>query len=97
MYALMDSFSPLVFVYFILIALLGGIFVVQLFLAVIFEEFLKAQQVQHMLLGCAHMCMRMRMRMHSIIMSGSCPTEPHRRPLASTSARHRSYKRRRTT
>ncbi len=29
MYALMDSFSPYVFVYFLLIALLGGIFVVQ--------------------------------------------------------------------
>jgi len=45
MYALMDSFSPLVFIYFVLIALLSGIFVVQLFLAVIFEEFLKAQQL----------------------------------------------------
>ena len=29
MYALMDSFSPFVFIYFVLIALLGGIFVVQ--------------------------------------------------------------------
>ena len=46
MYALMDAFSPYVWVYFVLIALLGGIFVVQLFLAVIFEEFLKAQQLE---------------------------------------------------
>jgi len=44
MYALMASFNPLVFIYFLLIAMLCGIFVVQLFLAVIVDEFVKAQE-----------------------------------------------------
>jgi hypothetical protein len=43
MYALMDAFSPWVVVYFVAIVVLGGFFVVNLFLAVIFEETLSAQ------------------------------------------------------
>ena len=43
MYALMDAMSPWVFVYFVLIVMLGGFFVVNLFLAVIFEETISAQ------------------------------------------------------
>jgi voltage-dependent calcium channel L type alpha-1D len=45
MYALMNSFSTGVCLYFILASMLCGIFVVQLFLAVIFDEFLKAQEL----------------------------------------------------
>ena len=45
MFALMASFSPSASVYFILIVILGGFFVVNLFLAVIFDEFLAAQQL----------------------------------------------------
>ena len=37
MYALMAAFSPLVFLYFFAIVILGGFFVVNLFLAVIFQ------------------------------------------------------------
>ena len=42
MYALMVSFSPWAAVYFILIVVIGGFFVVNLFLAVIFEELVGA-------------------------------------------------------
>ena len=41
-YALMEAMSPWVFVYFILIVVIGGFFVINLFLAVIFEEILQA-------------------------------------------------------
>ena len=44
MYSLMASMSPLVVVYFVLIVVLGGFFVVNLFLAVIFEETLSVSQ-----------------------------------------------------
>lgn len=43
MYALMKVVSPYVWIYFIAFALLGGFFLVNLFLAVIFDEFLKSQ------------------------------------------------------
>jgi hypothetical protein len=43
MYALMRAMSPWVFVYFVAIVILGGFFVINLFLAVIFEETLEAQ------------------------------------------------------
>ena len=44
MYALMDAFSELVWVYFILIIMVAGFFVVNLFLAVIFMEYGEAQE-----------------------------------------------------
>ena len=44
MYALMASFSPLVYMYFLLIVMVAGFFVVNLFLAVIFLEFGNAQE-----------------------------------------------------
>jgi hypothetical protein len=44
MYDLMDAFSAYVWVYFLLVAMLGGFFVVQLFLAVVFEEFMKSKE-----------------------------------------------------
>ena len=43
MYALMTGFSPLVWVFFVLVVLVGGFFVVNLFLAVIFLEFASSQ------------------------------------------------------
>ena len=43
MYALMASFSPLVWIYFILIIMVAGFFVINLFLAVIFLEYGNAQ------------------------------------------------------
>ena len=43
MYGLRRTVSPYVFVYFVLIVILGGFFVINLFLAVIFEETLEAQ------------------------------------------------------
>ena len=45
MYALMSSFSPLAWVYFVLIVTIGGFFIINLFLAVIFLEFGHAQSV----------------------------------------------------
>ena len=45
MYALMDSFSPLSFIFFWLIVIFGGFFVVNLFLAVILQEFIQAQSM----------------------------------------------------
>ena len=45
MYAVMDAVSGLAFIYFVLIAVLGGLFVVNLFLAVIFDEFMTALAV----------------------------------------------------
>ena len=42
MYALMQSLSPYVVVYFLLIVVLGGFFVINLFLAVIFDNFVRA-------------------------------------------------------
>ena len=45
MYSLMDSFSPYVWGYFVAIVMIGGFFVVNLFLAVIFQEFIAAQMV----------------------------------------------------
>ena len=46
MYALMESLSPYVVVYFLLIVVLGGFFVINLFLAVIFEEVVAADPVR---------------------------------------------------
>eukprot|EP00966_Prymnesium_polylepis_P324716 7380737-Prymnesium_polylepis.1 len=46
MFALMNAVSPAAFVYFLLIAVLGGFFVVNLFLAVIFDEFMTALRVE---------------------------------------------------
>ena len=46
MYALMATSSPLAFAYCIAIAILGGFFVVNLFLAVIFNEFMTALSVE---------------------------------------------------
>lgn len=45
MYGVINAFSPFSVIYFVLIVILGGFFTVNLFLAVIFEEFLEAQQV----------------------------------------------------
>ena len=45
MYALMASFSPLSFIFFWLIVIFGGFFVVNLFLAVILQEFIQAQSM----------------------------------------------------
>ena len=44
----MEAMSPWVFVYFILIVVIGGFFVINLFLAVIFEEILQAELNQEM-------------------------------------------------
>jgi voltage-dependent calcium channel L type alpha-1S len=44
MYDTMMAFSPFSWVYFIAIALLGGLFLVNLFLAVIFDEFMRMQE-----------------------------------------------------
>eukprot|EP00327_Prymnesium_parvum_P044618 CAMPEP_0205857742 /NCGR_PEP_ID=MMETSP1083-20121108/3824_1 /ASSEMBLY_ACC=CAM_ASM_000430 /TAXON_ID=97485 /ORGANISM="Prymnesium parvum, Strain Texoma1" /LENGTH=1580 /DNA_ID=CAMNT_0053219251 /DNA_START=327 /DNA_END=5070 /DNA_ORIENTATION=+ len=49
MYALMKVVSPYVWIYFIAFALLGGFFLVNLFLAVIFDEFLKSQKSEKLL------------------------------------------------
>ena len=43
MYTTMDAASPFASLYFIAVAVLGGFFVVNLFLAVILTEFLAAQ------------------------------------------------------
>ena len=43
MFDIMDSYAYITWVYFILAAILGGMFVVNLFLAVIFDEFMRAQ------------------------------------------------------
>ena len=48
MYALMQSLSPYVVVYFLLIVVLGGFFVINLFLAVIFENFVESQEQEEM-------------------------------------------------
>ena len=45
MYALMAAVSPYCFIYSTLIAVIGGLFVVNLFLAVIFDEFMTALAV----------------------------------------------------
>ena len=45
----MQAMSPWVFIYFILIVVLGGFFVINLFLAVIFEETISAQLNEEML------------------------------------------------
>ena len=44
MYALMEAFSPYVWIYFVCITMLSGFFVVNLFLAVIFMEYGAAQE-----------------------------------------------------
>ena len=43
MFDIMASYSYSAWIYFILVAILGGLFVVNLFLAVIFDEFMRAQ------------------------------------------------------
>ena len=43
MYDLMRAFSNYVWVYFFLVAMLGGFFVVNLFLAVVFDEFMRSK------------------------------------------------------
>ena len=45
MYGTMNSVSPFAFLYFVVIAILGGFFIVNLFLAVIFDEFMTALAV----------------------------------------------------
>ena len=44
MFDIMESYSYSAWIYFILVAILGGMFVVNLFLAVIFDEFIRAQE-----------------------------------------------------
>jgi hypothetical protein len=46
MFALEDAYSPYVIIYYILIVIIGGFFVINLFLAVIFEEFLSVARVE---------------------------------------------------
>ncbi len=46
MYALMAAFSPYACIFFVLIVVLGGFFVINLFLAVIFQEVLAAQAME---------------------------------------------------
>jgi hypothetical protein len=43
MYSMMAAVSPYVTIYFLLVALLGGFFVVNLFLAVVFDEFMRSK------------------------------------------------------
>ena len=43
LWAVMAAYSYSAWLYFILVAILGGLFVVNLFLAVIFDEFMRAQ------------------------------------------------------
>ena len=45
MFDIMDSYTYSSWIYFILVAILGGLFVVNLFLAVIFDEFIRAQEM----------------------------------------------------
>ena len=45
MYQMMFAFSPYVWIYFLAICMLGGFFVVNLFLAVIFQQFIAASMV----------------------------------------------------
>ncbi|KOO32672.1 voltage-gated ion channel superfamily [Chrysochromulina tobinii] len=45
MYQMMFAFSPYVWIYFLTICMLGGFFVVNLFLAVIFQQFIAASMV----------------------------------------------------
>ena len=49
MYHLMTAVSPYVVVYFLAIALLGGFFVVNLFLAVVFDEFMRTKEIDCLL------------------------------------------------
>ena len=46
MYVLMRHFFGLVWVYYLIIVAIGGFFVVNLFLAVLLDEFLQAKQVR---------------------------------------------------
>ena len=46
MYTLMLAFSPWVWVYFLACALLGGFFIVNLFLAVVFDEFMRSKALE---------------------------------------------------
>ena len=46
MYLLERAFSPYVWIFFVLVCTIGGFFVVNLFLAVIFEEFLTVKRVE---------------------------------------------------
>ena len=46
MFALEDAYSPYVIIYYLLIVIIGGFFVINLFLAVIFEEFLSVARVE---------------------------------------------------
>ena len=49
MFALMNGFSYYAWIYFVAIAVLGGLFVVNLFLCVIFDEFMKSQEAEALL------------------------------------------------
>ncbi len=49
MFALMNGFSYYAWIYFVAIAVLGGLFVVNLFLCVIFDEFMKSQEAERAL------------------------------------------------
>ena len=55
MYDVMDAYSPYVFVYFIAAAIIGGMFVVNLFLAVIFDEFMRAKEMNEVVTEVAEM------------------------------------------
>ena len=46
MYNLMKAVSSYVWVYYLLVALLGGFFVVNLFLAVVFDEFMRSKEIE---------------------------------------------------
>ena len=43
MYDVMQAFSPHVWVYFVLCVLISGFFIVNLFLGVVFDEFMRAE------------------------------------------------------
>ena len=88
MYALMDSFSPWAVIYFALIVILGGFFVINLFLAVIFEETIAAQNNQDLLNAAVKLGARLeeeRMAMAAFAPAGapSAAPSPTRSPARS--------------
>ena len=83
MYALMAAFSPLVWVYFVLIVMIAGFFVVNLFLAVIFLEFGNAQaQIK------ADQEAARTQRTHRSVESGDSPTATRRSGSSSPAGKH---------
>ena len=95
MYALMDAFSPMVWIYFVLIVCLGGFFVVNLFLAVIFQARAHTRTHAH---ACtrmhthAHACARMRTHAHACARMHAPSPSPRSssRPRWSTRPRSRA-------